>query len=156
MRIAMMALGWLLAAFGTPVSAQVCCPAGCVQDGARCVRTGPTPSACALVACPAGGGSRGAQTSGGRQRVSVPILPIQPRARICTLKGDRPPPGSYRKTCNDVTFRCSNDEDLLLAACKSGRGWIRSELPGASTCADVENRNGRLVCRKLRRYVTEG
>jgi len=40
--------------FASQALAQVCCPKDCVQDGNRCVTTGPQPRACQSVACPPG------------------------------------------------------------------------------------------------------
>lgn len=149
------ALVWLCALAG-PALAQVCCPAGCVQDGARCVRTGPTPTACSRVACQAtGGGGQGA-TGGGSRGGSAVVYPRPPtRSRVCKLDNQLPP-GSFTLTCPQVNYRCSADEDKLIAICKDRRGQLKkSRLLGASTCANVENIDGTLVCRKWRRYVAD-
>jgi len=51
-----------------PAGAQVCCPAGCVQDNNACVTTGPPPHlSCGTVACnspPAGSGTSGSGGGG--------------------------------------------------------------------------------------------
>jgi hypothetical protein len=65
----------LFSIFGlsTPVSAQICCPAGCVQDANRCVTTGPNPRTCNSVPC--GGSSRG-PGGGGSGRDTVVTTPL--------------------------------------------------------------------------------
>jgi hypothetical protein len=61
----------------SPASAQVCCPAGCVQDANRCLTTGPNPRSCNTVTCGGGSGS----SSGGSGRGSAVVFPrpIQPQ-----------------------------------------------------------------------------
>lgn len=44
--------------------AQVCCPAGCVQNNNSCVTTGPNPRSCSPVACNPGSGGSGGGSSG--------------------------------------------------------------------------------------------
>lgn len=59
----------LLLVFGCNAAmAQVCCPAGCVQNANTCVTSGPTPAACAPIPCwgtSGGTGSSGGGSSGG-------------------------------------------------------------------------------------------
>jgi hypothetical protein len=49
--------------FNATTFAQICCPAGCVQDASRCVTIGPNPRSCNTVQCrpgnPPGGGTGG-------------------------------------------------------------------------------------------------
>jgi hypothetical protein len=47
------------------VFAQICCPAGCVQDANRCVTTGPNPRPCNSVPCRPGSPGTGGGSSGG-------------------------------------------------------------------------------------------
>lgn len=154
-------LGWvMLGSLGLaplPVAAQVCCPAGCVQNGAACVRTGPTPTACARVDCAPRGPAPGGATSGGGARGSPGVVyPHRPtRSRVCKLDGQLPP-GSFSRTCPQVNYQCNWEQDKLSAVCKSRNGQLKkSALVGASTCANVENIDGKLVCRKWRRYVAD-
>jgi hypothetical protein len=80
-------------------AAQVCCPAGCVQNNNSCVTTGANPRACQTVPC-TGGGSSGSSggSSGGGQTVVQPILP--PPGPVCF---DVQP---TQATINEVTNRC--------------------------------------------------
>lgn len=48
----------------SPAFAQVCCPAGCVQDANRCVTTGPNPRSCNTVTCLGSGSSSGGSGRG--------------------------------------------------------------------------------------------
>lgn len=157
-RLATLCLALFLALFlglwAAPAAAQVCCPSGCVQDGAGCVRTGPTPAACGRVPCgtsaPPQAGSRHPR---GGSAVSHPRQPT--RSRVCKLDNQLPP-GSFTQTCPQVNYRCNVDEDKLTAICKARNGELRkSRLQGASTCANVENIDGRLKCTRQRRYVAD-
>jgi len=61
----------------TPVFAQTCgCQAGCVQDGNRCVTTGPSPKICNSVPCAGGSTSTGGGGGQGTQHTVVPRLPV--------------------------------------------------------------------------------
>lgn len=160
-------LGGLMAAGlwggAAPAAAQVCCPQGCVQNGAGCVRTGPTPTACARVACrpsgpPTSAGS-GRPSAGGSGRTgggAAATYPHRPtRSRVCKLDNALPP-GSFTRTCPQVNYQCNWEQDKLSAICKARNGELRkSKLVGASTCANVENIDGKLECRKWRRYVAD-
>jgi hypothetical protein len=64
-------------ALSTPASAQICCPAGCVQDSNRCVTTGPNPRVCNSVPCAGGGSGGGGGGSGSGTYVVIP-LPARP------------------------------------------------------------------------------
>ncbi|HTR59849.1 MAG TPA: hypothetical protein VMM27_16845 [Casimicrobiaceae bacterium] len=59
-------------AIGDVSMAQVCCPAGCVQSGSGCVKSGPTPTACGTVQCPAWGNSSSGGGSGSGPTVQFP------------------------------------------------------------------------------------
>jgi hypothetical protein len=62
----------------SPALAQICCPAGCVQDANRCVTTGPNPRSCNTVPCAGGPGSSGGSPGSGtpgRAPVTVPTGP---------------------------------------------------------------------------------
>jgi hypothetical protein len=50
---------WIILGLGTPASAQVCCPVGCIQDAARCVTADASRRPCARVPCRGGGGVPG-------------------------------------------------------------------------------------------------
>jgi hypothetical protein len=66
----------LALAFADVSMAQVCCPAGCVQNGSGCVTSGPTPATCGTVQCPSwgnSGGGGGGSTSGPTVQVSQPL-----------------------------------------------------------------------------------
>lgn len=129
----------------SPVAfAQVCCPGGCVQDGARCIRTGPTPSTCPVQACPQSRQSTRTPAitgSGGSVR-----FPTREGQHMC-CDPTRAPGGSYTKTCRDLEMRCVNANELL-ATCGSGHGWVRSTLPNVNSCLKIENINGELKCKK--------
>lgn len=125
--------------------AEICCPGGCVQDGARCVRTGPTPSSCPVQACPQHrpGGSQGGS---GKQSTTVYSLPSRKMDHVC-CDATRAPGGSYTKTCRDFKMNCVNANELS-ATCGSGHGWVRSTLPNVNSCMKIENIDGQLKCKK--------
>jgi len=80
-------------------TAQVCCPAECVQNNNGCVTTGANQRACQTVPC-AGGSSNGGGSSGsGRHTVAQPILPL-PGSQACF---DLQP---TQATINEVTNKC--------------------------------------------------
>src|SRR6187455_848228 len=58
----------------TPLSAQICCPAGCVQDSNRCVTTGPNPRTCNSVPC--SGAAPGSSGGSGGNSYVAPARPI--------------------------------------------------------------------------------
>ena len=66
----------LISIFGfglnTTVFAQICCPAGCVQDGGRCVTVCSSQRTCRSVPCAGGSSSSGGGGSGGRQTLVTP------------------------------------------------------------------------------------
>jgi hypothetical protein len=51
------------------VFGQICCLAGCVQDGSRCVTTGPNPRTCRSVPCSPGSPGPGGGNGGGAPAV---------------------------------------------------------------------------------------
>jgi hypothetical protein len=57
--------------FNTTAFAQICCPAGCVQDANRCVTIGPNPRSCNTVQCRPGS-SPGGGSGGGAPAVIFP------------------------------------------------------------------------------------
>lgn len=136
-----------LMGLSTELLAQICCPAGCVQDRNKCVTTGPSPVSCHQVACvpptpraPPGGHSSGPP-------LSKPILPLSRSSGMC-CDPTRRPGGSYSQTCRDFEMRC-HMENQLLATCKDRRGRdVRTALPNVSTCKRIENENGQMKCRK--------
>lgn len=139
--------------FGSPVAfAEVCCPSGCVQDGAGCIRAGRPDLSCHRATCPSGpsGGSQGGSTGHGAPMISYP-RPIQPlgEKRIC-CNASRIPGGSYTKTCRSIEMHCVNANELQ-ATCRSGRGEITSTLPNVTSCLKIENINGELKCKKRTR-----
>lgn len=139
-----------LAFVGLPMGtlAQVCCPAGCVQDNNRCVTTGPTPRSCGTVAC----ASRPGGTSTGTPGIGAPVIvyprpPQRPHTPTCCEATHRPG-GSYSRTCRDYEMHCDGRNEML-ATCKDRRGRdVRTALPTVSTCLQVENENGQMKCRK--------
>lgn len=131
------------------VFAEVCCPNGCVQDGARCIRAGRPDLTCQPAMCPTrpSGGSQGGSTGHGAPVVSYP-RPIQPAGQqhIC-CDASRIPGGSYTKTCRSIEMHCVNANELQ-ATCRSGRGEVTSTLPNVTSCLKIENINGELKCKK--------
>lgn len=127
------------------VFAQVCCPSGCVQDNARCIRAGRPDIACPRVACTQSfPGANSGGSSGGAAGISYP-MPGPTKSLCCDPT--HIPGGSYTKTCRDFEMRCENANELL-ATCRSGHGEVRSALPNVSTCRKIENINGELKCKK--------
>ncbi|AUX40695.1 hypothetical protein SOCE26_020960 [Sorangium cellulosum] len=61
---------------------------------------------------------------------------------------DRPPRGSYRRTCTDIRMV----RGTLHARCEDRRGnFQRTRLEDARRCrGDIENNNGRLRCSRRR------
>ena len=74
----LMILAAIFGLFNTTGFAQVCCPAGCVQDSNRCVTTGPNPRTCNSVPC--AGGSPG--SGGGGSGQTYVVYPTGP---FCSL-----------------------------------------------------------------------
>jgi len=106
----------LISMFGfglnTTVFAQICCRAGCVQDGNRCVTTGPTPRSCGTVPC---SGSSPGSSGGGSGRPSVTPPVVLPH---CPLSF--PPPASREAATNQCLtslganaqfWRCWGEDD---------------------------------------------
>lgn len=58
--------------------AQICCPAGCVQNNNGCVTTGANPRSCSTVPCNPGSGSSGGG-SPGKGSGQAPANPVQPQ-----------------------------------------------------------------------------
>lgn len=150
-------IGIGFALWGGSASAQVCCPAGCVQDATRCVRADATRASCPVVSC-AKGPPSGRATTGGGSGYGSGRAPAgsSGSGRICQYAPgqERLPPGSFIKTCSSVNYQCTNSKDTLSALCKDKRGQLKkSKIQGPSTCADVVNRDGKLVCAKLRHYI---
>jgi len=139
---AAIAVSACLAAFGA--SAQVCCPAGCVQDSNHCVFNG-TQQACAPTACPnpSNGGGGGSQNGGGRRYV-VPPQPFPINGRTCAV--DQPPRGSYRQTCERVSWDCKT----LSAVCRTRQGTLAvTSMQDTGRCiGDLANMDGQLHCSK--------
>lgn len=142
-----LSLLFALIALPTALFAQVCCPSGCVQDGNKCVTTGPSPVSCHRVAChppPPPNPTPGTYPPGSAVR---PILPVSRSSGMC-CDPTRRPGGSYSQTCRDYEMRC-HYENQLLATCKDRRGRdVRTALPNVSTCKRIENENGQMKCRK--------
>lgn len=63
-------------------AAQVCCPAGCVQNNDSCVTTGANPHACQTVTC-TGGGSSGSGSGSGSSGGGTGFQPIPPQGQSC-------------------------------------------------------------------------
>src|SRR5215218_9290899 len=64
-------------AFASPAFAQVCCPAGCVQNGNSCQTTGANPRTCNRVSCPPSPGNSSGGSGSGQTYVSPVQLPSQ-------------------------------------------------------------------------------
>lgn len=82
----------------TTVFAQICCPAGCVQDSNRCVTTGPNPRTCNSVPC---SGSSSGSSGGGSGRGGGVIFP-RPLPPACVSLNQT------RATRDAATDRCVN------------------------------------------------
>ena len=129
--------------------AQVCCPAGCVQNNSGCIPTGPAPTtSCRPIACGAPPGTPAPGHAGKGAPVVVFPMPAQPPHRpSCCIPSIRPG-GSYSKTCRDYEMHC-DERNEMLATCKDRRGRdVRTALPTVSSCLQVENENGQMKCRK--------
>lgn len=130
----------LVSAFPLNVLAQVCCPSGCVQDGASCVTAGANPRSCGQISCTQGSGN---QTSGGGNgggSKEVVILPIH--GPLCFI--DQPPRGSYQQSCQQIVWDCK----VLRASCNPRSGQAQqSTLPDPGSCVtDIANMDGQLHC----------
>lgn len=143
-----------LALLGLPSlgRAQVCCPAGCVQNNSGCVSAGAIHSPCPRVQCPAPPGGN-AQPPNGRGAPAVTYPRPSVKHSICISNVGEAPHGSYHQSCPTSRHVCTADEDVLTATCKSGAGLKESTLRDASRCANIENRNGILVCERWFRVV---
>ena len=123
--------------------AQICCPAGCVQDGNACVRTGPNPVRCATVPCPGGGGGGAGGGGGGGHGGLVPWVPFP-----ATCFVDQPPRGSYQRSCTGIKWDCKT----LSATCrKRDGGQVATSISADTRCIDeIQNMDGHLHCSTAR------
>jgi len=62
-------------------------------------------------------------------------------------RGASAPPGSYWDTCRDVSTYGYGENLTVSARCQDERGRWRGTTLRVGRCRDIENRDGRLVCR---------
>lgn len=141
----------LVAAFfcwSPSVFAEVCCPSGCVQDGARCIKAGRPDLTCQHASCPARpSGGQGGSPGSGAPMIVYPRPATPPGQKNICCDASRIPGGSYTKTCSNIQMHCVNANELQ-ATCRSGRGLVTSTLPNVTSCLKIENINGELKCKK--------
>ena len=125
-------------------AAAVCCPAGSVQDGGKCVTTGYPPLPTNPVECRKvnGGrdspGRRPTTGSGGGPDIRVASQCCNPAV---------PPRGSFGRTCRNVEMRCLNEAEMFAICRKRNGSEMRSSMLNPQTCRSVENDNGQLRCK---------
>jgi hypothetical protein len=113
----------------TPLSAQICCPAGCVQDSNRCVTTGPNPRTCNSVPC--SGTPSGSSGGSGRDTYVVPSGPF-PSASCLEVN---PTPASRAAATNQCVAALTANAQLWGCWFEDDAGRAEDQRTGLS-CAD--------------------
>jgi hypothetical protein len=90
LKLAILVLAYALI---SPAFAQTCCPAGCAQEGDRCVTTGPPWTRCIPIACAGGSGrpSAGSSDRTGEHRKSAVLARPLRTARTYVVPPQLPP-----------------------------------------------------------------
>lgn len=125
-------------AFGltAPVSAEICCPSGCVVDVDRCVTTGTNPKICGSVVCSSTStNSPGGQQPGGTgRRYSVPIG-TPPGETIPVCYASYPDSGSRDTATDDCVKQLIGGAGVLACIFEDDAGRAEDRRTGLS-CLD--------------------
>jgi hypothetical protein len=81
LKLAILVLAYVLI---SPVFAQTCCPAGCAQEGNRCVTTGPLWTRCIPIACAESSRRPSAGSSGPTREHRKNAVPARYAQRVLT------------------------------------------------------------------------
>ena len=111
----------------TPLSAQICCPAGCVQDSNRCVTTGPNPRTCNSVPC--SGAAPGSSGGSGGNSYVAPARPIP----YCPFLN--PTPASRDAATNQCVATLTGNAQFWGCLFEDDAGKAEDQRTGLS-CAD--------------------
>jgi len=111
LKLAILVLAYALI---SPAFAQTCCPAGCAQEGDRCVTTGPPWTRCIPIACAGGSGRPSAGTSdptGEHRKNAVLARPLR-TARTYVVPRQIPPQcplmNPTKAQVDEATGQCVN------------------------------------------------
>ena len=126
----------LLSTASAIASAEVCCPAGCVQDGARCVTTGAAPRSCPLATCAPGQGGGAGKPPGGGSGGSGAAGGVTGGGASSGLTC-RAPVGDFVNSCTSVSGDCAS----VAASCRTRGGRSVSTRIDLSRCASHRARN---------------
>ncbi len=131
----------------TPVFAQICCPAGCVNEynPPRCVTTGPNPRACYSVPCSQSSGGSGGGSGGGQTSVVYPLpLPYCPPSY--------PTPASRDAATNQCVATLAGNAQFWGCLFEDDAGRAEDQRTGLS-CADRQRALANQCRARCERYV---
>ena len=128
-----------------PVFAQICCPAGCVQDSNRCVTTGANPRICNSVPC--SGSSSG--SSGGGSGGQTYVVPQRPPP-YCPPS--YPTPASRDAATNQCVDTLSGNAMFWGCLFEDDAGRAEDKRTGLS-CADRQKALASQCRARCARYV---